>query len=292
MGEKIGFKKNLEIVKLYNEAPYSLYGVDFSPILKSLPVDALNNLRGKRALEVGCGAGHISIFLADIFARIAGMDLSAKSLEIANRKKQEFNKSNVDFIHSDLFDDNFIAQNRGKYEYILCYGVLHHTPNPRAGFNQLCKLLKSGDMLTVGVYSRTSWIYRLKRAIVIFLARGDREKIRRVSQDIFFNKKASKLEIFDGFINPFVFFHSIGEVYNWGRENNLIYVGSYPPIEICAYPRLLWEAIASRKTKFSAGRCSGIWEKLSYNFLSFMLVEFLWILSGKSVMINISWKKP
>ena len=43
-------------------------------------------LRGKRLLEVGCGEGVVSVQLAHCGARVQGVDLSPRSIEVARRR--------------------------------------------------------------------------------------------------------------------------------------------------------------------------------------------------------------
>ncbi len=45
----------------------------------------LPDVRGTRALDVGCGTGRMSRYLADRGARVLGIDFSAKAIEIARR---------------------------------------------------------------------------------------------------------------------------------------------------------------------------------------------------------------
>lgn len=274
-----------EIKSLYDSTPYATYDVDFSCILNS--TDPIKyNFNTKNALEVGCGGGHISIFLSRVFKTVLGVDLSEKSIKMANSKKEEMNVGNIHFSQKNLFDDSFTENNLEKHDYILCYGVLHHTPDPKAGFLRLVKMLKPGGVICVGLYSRTLLMYRLKRRMVLWFSGSDLQKRKTYAQKWFFGNEERDLLISDAYVNPVVSFHSIREVIGWIAETKLEYDGSYPPIELTAYPRLIL------KKKFDRSRQSKIERIINYNRLSFFLVELLWVISGKSVMVNISAKKP
>jgi hypothetical protein len=101
----------------------------------------------------------------------------------------------------------------------------------------------------------------------------------KVAKRFFFRKHFLPVALADGFANPHVQFHSIAEVFSWIREAKLQYIGSWPPIELSQYPRLLMQK--------SITKSSTIW----YRKFFFFLVEFLWALRMKSVMINITVQK-
>lgn len=79
------------------------------------------------------------MFLATFFGKVTGVDLSSESIILARKKQEELNIKNVEFYQADLFDNEFLNNNKSKYDYILCYGVLHHTPDPKLGYARLVK---------------------------------------------------------------------------------------------------------------------------------------------------------
>lgn len=67
-----------------------------------LLADSLENLKGKKLLDVGCGTGLISITAAKIGAEVTAIDINEKAVNctIFNAKK---NKVNIKVLQSDLF---------------------------------------------------------------------------------------------------------------------------------------------------------------------------------------------
>lgn len=57
--------------------------------------------KNARILDVGCGSGRYSLAIADKCKNVTGIDLSPKMLEIAEKLKENMNKTNVHFIQGD-----------------------------------------------------------------------------------------------------------------------------------------------------------------------------------------------
>lgn len=272
-----------QVRELYDQVPYFAYGEDYFPVIKSLGMsreEFAAFAKDKRALEVGCGGGHLSAFLSQFFESVVGADISPHSLERARAEAAKRRIKNLEFIQADLFDEAFVNANESAFDFVLCYGVLHHTANSSLGYARLVKLLKPGGLLVVGVYSRTMLKYRLQRKWVLLNAGDNWQKRKEQANRLFFGGKGSDLELYDGYVNPQVSFHSIAEVFNWLKSNRLAYVGSWPPIELFAYLDLIRKHHVRRT-----------YSSLNYSNFMFMIVELLWLLRGKSIMVSLAGKK-
>jgi SAM-dependent methyltransferase len=104
----------------------------------------------KRILDAGCGNGRITALLRK-YARpetlIVGIDLV--SHEIA--KKNLKNESNVLFHKKNILND---LSELGQFDYIYCQEVLHHTGDPKKGFENLCCLLSTDGEISIYVYKK------------------------------------------------------------------------------------------------------------------------------------------
>ncbi|MFH0818284.1 MAG: methyltransferase domain-containing protein [Candidatus Micrarchaeota archaeon] len=264
----------MEVRDLYNKVPFSAYGQDYSVLLKSV-----TEVPKGDAIEVGCGAGHICAYLSSRFNRVLGVDISENSIAQAKQETKSRGIKNVRYQVENLFDDGFVEKHQSKFDYVLCYGVLHHTGKPRKGYAILSKLLKSKSILTIGVYSCSLLQYRIQRKAVLLRAGDDLKRRAEVAQSMVFGGRGSDVAISDGFVNQHVSFHSIREVMGWIRENGLEYVGSHPPIELSKCFKLIFK------------RELRVLRIFDHNLLSYWFIEFLWAISGRSVMLNVSAKK-
>lgn len=273
-----------KVADLYNTVSYSAYGEDYFPVVKSLGLSRerfAGFAAGKRALEVGCGGGQLTAFLARNFISVTAVDISTKSLTVAREQCAKLGISNAEFLEANLFDDEFLNKYVGSFDFILCYGVLHHTGNPQEGFSRLTKLLKPAGYLTVGLYSRTQLFYRIKRKIVLLLAGDNWKKREYWANRLWFGGKGNLVSIYDGYVHPQVSFHSINGVYGWAKHVGLEYVSSWPFFEIKWYLDKLFSGQSSKK-----------YNKWNYYHTAFLLAELIWLLRGKSVMVSMSASKP
>lgn len=87
------------------------------------PFAVLGDVRGKRILDVGCGDGGNSVLLALKGARVTGIDLSSKAIEVARRRAANHGlESQVTFFCGPVE----ALPLEGSYDCIVGWAVLHH----------------------------------------------------------------------------------------------------------------------------------------------------------------------
>jgi 2-polyprenyl-3-methyl-5-hydroxy-6-metoxy-1,4-benzoquinol methylase len=121
---------------------------------------------GKRILEVGCGIGTDTVNFARAGAQVTAVDVSEKSLVIAQQRARVYGLSNIRFFHGNAEElGSFLPLET--YDLIYSFGVLHHTPQPERAMDQLRMYCRPGTVLKVMVYNRYSW-----KALEILLWEG------------------------------------------------------------------------------------------------------------------------
>ena len=105
-------------------------------------------LAGARVLDAGCGMGRYLRVAAEGGARVVGLDLSG-AVEAARDLTADF--PGVGLLRGDLLRPPLAD---GSFDHIYSLGVLDHTPDPRAAFLALAKLLKPGGRIAIWVYQR------------------------------------------------------------------------------------------------------------------------------------------
>lgn len=110
---------------------------------------------GKKVLEVGCGIGTDTINFARAGAIVTAVDVSDKSLYIAQQRLAE-NKLRVTFKRADAeqLDEHVPAED---YDLIYAFGSIHHSPDPEKIINRLYWYSKRGTTVKIMVYNRRSW---------------------------------------------------------------------------------------------------------------------------------------
>lgn len=121
-----------------------------------------------RILVAGGGTGDALIQLAQVLTsagkkyEITYIDLSTASRKIAESRVSVRGLKGITFITGSLLD----AKGYGPFDYIDCCGVLHHLPDPQAGFDALASALSPEGGIGLMVYAPygRSGVYPLQEA--------------------------------------------------------------------------------------------------------------------------------
>ena len=104
-------------------------------------------------LVAGCGTGREAALTALGFpdARIVAVDFSETSLAYARQRCAGI--ANLEF---HLLDLNRIAELGLTFDFVSCSGVLHHLPDPEAGWAALAAVLRPGGVMQIMLYSKAA----------------------------------------------------------------------------------------------------------------------------------------
>ena len=137
----------------------------------------LEDFRGKKVLECGCGGGQHTSFVSPFAASVTAVDLN--TTDIARARNEKF--SNVKFIEADIATMDLKEQ----FDIVFCIGVIHHTDNPDLTFSNIYKHCKPGGKVIIWTYSAEGnalvrWIVEPIRKL--FLSRMARRSLIGVSR--------------------------------------------------------------------------------------------------------------
>ena len=124
--------------------------------------------RPLRVLVAGGGTGDGLVQIAQLMAQagkpceITYVDLSRAARKVAEARIAARGLGGVRFVTGSLLD----APDLGRFDYIDCCGVLHHLPDPQAGFAALRAALAPGGGMGFMVYAPygRSGVYPLQEA--------------------------------------------------------------------------------------------------------------------------------
>jgi SAM-dependent methyltransferase len=192
---------------------------EFAKLLdRAIPGDA-------RIVEVGCGTGQMSLFLATAQRQVVGADLTRASLELGAAAAKRFGVDQVRFVETDL---RRAGLREGAFDVVYSSGVLHHTPDPRASFAALAKLARPGGIIVLGLYNAWSRIpHRLRRMI------GRLTGFRWIPLDPILRDRAGEPArreawLRDQYMHPEEHRHTTREVQRWFEGSGIEYLRTYP----------------------------------------------------------------
>ena len=222
---------------------------------------------GVRVVDLGCGTGQLALLLGLKNRKVLGVDFSRRSVEKARALKEKLRVENTEFLEGDLLSLPIADES---FDYALCNGVLHHMADPFAGFRSLCRILRPGGYLVLGLYNRYGRAIHHLRQIWV-QCRGSPQSGHAAEdfyrrQFIYREHDEEKKESWfaDQFLHPHESHHTVSEVLGWFRSQGVHYVSSLPPIEPFArLPSHLF-----RRSPMS---------RLRSNPLAHLLVQWTWI---------------
>jgi len=118
-------------------------------------VMGFNEFAGKRLLEVGCGMGTDLLQFARGGARVTGVDLTPRSIEISRRHLSLYDEPG-EFTIADCETLPFADES---FDVAYSNGVLHHTPDTAGAVREIHRVLRPGGQARVMLYHRHSLYY-------------------------------------------------------------------------------------------------------------------------------------
>ncbi|PYR73124.1 MAG: 2-polyprenyl-3-methyl-5-hydroxy-6-metoxy-1,4-benzoquinol methylase [Acidobacteria bacterium] len=185
---------------------------------RAIPGDA-------RIVEIGCGTGQMSLYLARADRVVVAADLTRASLRLGQAAARRFGIDRVLFIETDL---RYPALKPASFDVVFSSGVLHHTSNPRESFARLASLARPGGLIVLGVYNAFARLPTRMRRVVARLT-----GFRYVPFDPVLRERSTEPErreawLRDQYQHPEEHRHTLAEVQRWFAENDVEFVRSYP----------------------------------------------------------------
>ena len=127
--------------------------------------------RNKLVLDVGCGSGRWTFALASLGATVVAVDFTNAGVEVTNQGTGQF--ENVSVLQADIFN---LPLRPESFDFVVSWGVLHHTRDTRAAFERVHPLVRRGGQLYVMIYERHS-------PVKFFFTNLIRRFLRRLPED-------------------------------------------------------------------------------------------------------------
>ncbi|MFC5740689.1 bifunctional 2-polyprenyl-6-hydroxyphenol methylase/3-demethylubiquinol 3-O-methyltransferase UbiG [Dyella tabacisoli] len=124
---------------------------DLNPVRADY-IAARTNLRDARIVDVGCGGGLLSETLARAGARVTGIDLGQKVIEIA---KLHLHESNLSVDYRVQSSAELAAAEPAGFDAVCCMELIEHVPDPAALVADLAALVKPGGRVFMSTLNRT-----------------------------------------------------------------------------------------------------------------------------------------
>jgi ubiquinone/menaquinone biosynthesis C-methylase UbiE len=103
----------------------------------------LGNVRGKRLLDLGCGAGENSVYFAQRGAICVASDYSPGMVEVALKLADRYGVS----VEGRVINAMAIDYPDNSFDIVYAANLLHHIPDPTVTIREMHRVLKPGGMM-------------------------------------------------------------------------------------------------------------------------------------------------
>lgn len=103
-------------------------------------------------LDVGCGNGRLGRHLVELSRSYVGIEPSAAADAFACSLESNKTSPNRALIVREQL--NVLIRPESGFDVVVCWGVLHHCPNPKAEFERMLALMSETGVLLVYVYPK------------------------------------------------------------------------------------------------------------------------------------------
>jgi 2-polyprenyl-6-hydroxyphenyl methylase/3-demethylubiquinone-9 3-methyltransferase len=145
-------------------------------------INGLAPLAGQRVLDVGCGGGILADAMARKGAEVLGIDLSSKSLKVAQLHALEAQTPGV--AYREVSAEALAAEQAGSFDVVTCMEMLEHVPDPASIVRACATLVKPGGWVFFSTLNRNpkSFLFAIVGAeyVLNLLPRGTHEYAKMV----------------------------------------------------------------------------------------------------------------
>jgi SAM-dependent methyltransferase len=194
---------------------------------------------GRRVLDVGCGSGEKTSFYHDWGARVTGIDLTPRVVELA---RETLGARDVELLNTSLF----AFDRPGEYDIAIVDGVSFITANTFEALKAVARQLKPGAILIFSITNvwGTFWWFRIARLLTGWLGGDDFHRRADWGRRLFLWSRQSQEGTkatspfyrseqswaYDWFGPPRYYLHSPREIVSWLRDLRFDHHGSSPPL--------------------------------------------------------------
>lgn len=112
-----------------------------------------------KVLDAGCGTGSKSFLLAKNGLDVVGCDFSEYVIKEADlERKKNYETEKIEFCFQDITSLTF---NDSTFDAVVCWGVLMHVTDLKNALDELCRVVKPGGMLVIGINNCKSFDSRI-----------------------------------------------------------------------------------------------------------------------------------
>lgn len=113
--------------------------------------------KNKKILDIGCGSGATTFYLARKALKVYGIDISKRAVELCQQSRTSLGLEGKVIFRIMNFPQK---TPRDKFDIIICSEVLEHLENDILALKQIKKILKPKGIVIISVPSKNAPLYK------------------------------------------------------------------------------------------------------------------------------------
>lgn len=97
-------------------------------------------------LDVGAGAGTLTVEFAERVSHVTALEVSAEALSLSKGLAKRRGVTNIDFVVQDVHTLDFPD---GSFDVVHAHQVLQHLQNPVAAIREMCRVTRPGGIVAI-----------------------------------------------------------------------------------------------------------------------------------------------
>jgi 2-polyprenyl-6-hydroxyphenyl methylase/3-demethylubiquinone-9 3-methyltransferase len=137
---------------------------DFKPLHQINPlrlqfiIQHMQDLWGKKIIDVGCGGGILTESMAKIGAQVSGIDMGTEPLNVAKLHALE---TGLTIDYQKITAEEKALQAPQTFDAVTCMEMLEHVPDPASVVRACSQLVKPGGLVFFSTLNKTLKSYLL-----------------------------------------------------------------------------------------------------------------------------------
>lgn len=107
-----------------------------------------------KVLDVGCGVGTLSLYMAKKGANVLGVDISPRAIAIAEHARE------VNHLRNAVFKSGELVTGQSTFDSAICSEIIEHIPDDSRFLQVVYSHLKPGGVLYLSTPSSENWLYK------------------------------------------------------------------------------------------------------------------------------------